>query len=169
MSRNHTGNSRGHASELEPIFRTAAGQLLREDAVRFNSVYKAFIARGRTKTPMLAMEDVNFRAAPGEVVPGPEGHRARMRSKLLGAGQAVRDHKGALSARRQGLGLYAIDPRQRWRMVVQRAADLARAEVAQRQRPKRTKSSRSSTKSLTWMSLMRAETFQSIRRTSSPG
>ncbi len=46
-----------------------------EDAVRFESVYKAFIARGRTKTPMLAMEDVSFSAAPGEFISlvGPSG------------------------------------------------------------------------------------------------
>lgn len=45
------------------------------DAVRFDSVYKAFIARGRTKTPMLAMEDVAFSASPGEFISlvGPSG------------------------------------------------------------------------------------------------
>lgn len=45
------------------------------DAVRFDSVYKAFIARGRTKTPMLAMEDVSFSASPGEFISlvGPSG------------------------------------------------------------------------------------------------
>ena len=45
------------------------------DAVRFSNVYKAFIARGRSKTPMLAMEDVNFSAAPGEFISlvGPSG------------------------------------------------------------------------------------------------
>jgi NitT/TauT family transport system ATP-binding protein len=46
-----------------------------EDAVCFRDVYKAFIARERSKTPMLALEDVGFSAAPGEFVSlvGPSG------------------------------------------------------------------------------------------------
>jgi NitT/TauT family transport system ATP-binding protein len=46
-----------------------------EDAVRFRDVYKAFIARERTKTPMLALEDVSFSATAGEFVSlvGPSG------------------------------------------------------------------------------------------------
>ena len=46
-----------------------------EDAVCFRDVYKAFIARGQTKAPMLALEDVSFAAAPGEFISlvGPSG------------------------------------------------------------------------------------------------
>jgi NitT/TauT family transport system ATP-binding protein len=45
------------------------------EAVRFRDVYKAFIARERSKTPMLALEDVSFSAAPGEFISlvGPSG------------------------------------------------------------------------------------------------
>lgn len=44
-------------------------------AVRLANVYKAFIARGRSDTPMLALEDVSFTAQPGEFVSlvGPSG------------------------------------------------------------------------------------------------
>ena len=44
-------------------------------AVRLADVYKAFIARGREDTPMLALEDVSFTAQPGEFVSlvGPSG------------------------------------------------------------------------------------------------
>src|SRR3990170_2486342 len=61
--------SNAGVSGSEPAVVTA------RDAVRFDSVYKAFIARGRRKTPMLAMEDVNFSAAPGEFISlvGPSG------------------------------------------------------------------------------------------------
>ncbi|MGH8936394.1 MAG: ABC transporter ATP-binding protein [Acidimicrobiia bacterium] len=44
-------------------------------SIRFDEVYKAFIARGRSEEPILAIEDVTFQAPPGEFISlvGPSG------------------------------------------------------------------------------------------------
>jgi NitT/TauT family transport system ATP-binding protein len=44
-------------------------------SVEFQDVYKAFVARGRSDDPILALSDVNFRVEPGEFVSlvGPSG------------------------------------------------------------------------------------------------
>ncbi|MEV0389738.1 ABC transporter ATP-binding protein [Nonomuraea sp. NPDC050643] len=46
-----------------------------EEAIRLEAVYKAFVPRGRTAQPLLALEDVTFAARPGEFISlvGPSG------------------------------------------------------------------------------------------------
>jgi NitT/TauT family transport system ATP-binding protein len=46
-----------------------------DEAIRLEAVYKAFVPRGRAAEPLLALEDVNFTARPGEFISlvGPSG------------------------------------------------------------------------------------------------